>query len=98
MTLVAALLDMDLLSDTATYPLGFQQVVGPCSYNDLGLLLYREVRPFELRINVILVHLQDFVVTDSPRVGVIHDSSEAPLSLQQSIFVCQVRNTIVLKS
>ncbi len=66
------------------HPLGVQQVVGPGCHNDLGLLLNCEVGPRELRINVLLVHLQNLIMTDSSRVGVVHDSCQASLSLQQA--------------
>jgi hypothetical protein len=41
------------------HPLGVQQVVRARCDDDLGLLLNREVRPAELRVDVVLVQLQD---------------------------------------
>ena len=42
----------------STHPLGLQQVVGAGGDDDLGLLLQGEVRPRELRVDVVLVQLQ----------------------------------------
>jgi hypothetical protein len=43
----------------AAYPPGIQEIVGARSYNDLGLLLYGEVGPAELRVDVLLVKGED---------------------------------------
>ena len=60
----------------ALYPCSVQEVIGPRSDNDLGLLLQVEVLPGVLGVDVVFVHLQNFVVADSPGVGVVHDTCE----------------------
>ncbi len=42
-----------------THPLSVEQVVGAGGYDDLGLLLNREIGPGELGVDVVLVQLQD---------------------------------------
>mmetsp|Transcript_15714 Transcript_15714/g.37324 ORF Transcript_15714/g.37324 Transcript_15714/m.37324 type:complete len:211 (+) Transcript_15714:108-740(+) len=57
---------------------GVEKVVGPRRYDDLCLLLDREVLPGKLRVDVLLVQLQDLVVADGAGVGVVHDSGQLP--------------------
>lgn len=64
-----------------TYPGGVQQVVGARRFDDLGLLLNSEVLPGEVGVDVLLVELQDFIVADGARVGVVHDACQLPLGL-----------------
>lgn len=46
------------------------------------LLFDVEVLPCEVRIDVLLVELKDFVVANGARVGVVHDAGEfAPAHL-----------------
>ncbi len=60
------------------YPCSVEQVVGAGGLDDLGLLLHCEVGPCELRVNVLLVQLQDLIVADCARVGVVHDPRQTP--------------------
>jgi hypothetical protein len=62
------------------YPCSVEQVVGAGGLDDLGLLLHSEVGPCELRVDVLLVQLQDLVVTDRARVCVVHDPRQTPSS------------------
>lgn len=54
-------------------------VVTASSNDNLGLLLQGEVLVCQARVNVLLVHVQDFVVANNARVGEIPDTCEVSL-------------------
>ena len=62
------------------HAVGVEEVVRPRCHDHLGLLLHREVGPREVRVNVLLVQLEDLVVGDGTRVGVVHDAGQLALA------------------
>ena len=62
-----------------------QGVVGPPRDQNLVLLLHREVGVGEGRIDVLLVHVEDLVVADRPRVAeVVHSLHKKQRAIESS--------------
>jgi len=56
--------------------LGVQFVIGAASLQNLRLLFHREVLPREVRVDVLLVESQDFIMGNGTRVGEVEDTGD----------------------
>lgn len=54
-------------------------IVAPWSNNHLSLFFKSEVFPGKAWINILLIHLQDLIMTDHSRIGEVINTSQIPL-------------------
>ena len=57
-----------------------------CFY-DLGLLFHSEILPCQIAVNVVLIELQNLVMTYCTRICKVHDAGQFSFSLQQSVIM-----------